>query len=163
MELDHGLARRDARAGDDGLAGVVALGGAVPEEEAVVEGWREGRRPGVVSWDVRSSTITRPGREALTYRRLLLSRATVLLLAHLGHATTEISLQVGRVSFFSFSIGSTLASASITNLDTFSELWQAIAHGRLDGGAEQQQDGVEEGEEERPCPARRGGNHRSGI
>lgn len=63
MELYHGLARRDARAGDDGLAGVVALGGAVPEEEAVVEGWQVGRRPGVVSWDVRSSTITRPGRE----------------------------------------------------------------------------------------------------
>lgn len=38
MELDDGLVRGAARGGDDALAGVVAFGRAVPEEEAVVEG-----------------------------------------------------------------------------------------------------------------------------
>lgn len=42
MELDDGLGRRrvgrEAQVGDDVLAGVVAFGGAGPEEEAAVEG-----------------------------------------------------------------------------------------------------------------------------
>jgi hypothetical protein len=38
VELDDGLAGLDAAVGDDVLAAVVALAGAVPEEEAVEEG-----------------------------------------------------------------------------------------------------------------------------
>ena len=44
MELqDRGAVRRlsrQARVGHDVLAGVVAFGGAGPEEEATVEGWK---------------------------------------------------------------------------------------------------------------------------
>lgn len=41
VELDDGLAGGDAARGDDVLAGVVALAGAVPEEDAVEEGYKE--------------------------------------------------------------------------------------------------------------------------
>lgn len=47
VELDDGLVGGQARGRDYGLAGVVAFGGAVPEKEAVVEGWWVGR--GMVS------------------------------------------------------------------------------------------------------------------
>ena len=40
--LSVGWVPRQARVGYDVLAGVVAFGGAGPEEEAVVEGWRGG-------------------------------------------------------------------------------------------------------------------------
>lgn len=40
VELDNGEVGGDARAGDDVLAGVVAFGGAVPEEEAAGQGWQ---------------------------------------------------------------------------------------------------------------------------
>ncbi len=42
VELDDGERRGGGLAlgGDEALAGVVALGGAGPEEEAAVEGWR---------------------------------------------------------------------------------------------------------------------------
>lgn len=39
VELDDGLVHGDAGRGDYALAGVVAFGGAIPEEEAVVEGF----------------------------------------------------------------------------------------------------------------------------
>jgi len=41
VELDDGLGRGlgEAVVGEDVLAGVVAFGGAGPEEEAAVEGW----------------------------------------------------------------------------------------------------------------------------
>lgn len=39
MELDDGLVGGDAGGGDYALTGVVAFGGAVPEEEAVVKGY----------------------------------------------------------------------------------------------------------------------------
>lgn len=42
MELDDFPAGGDAAGGDDVLAGVVALAGAVPEEQAVVDRWRGG-------------------------------------------------------------------------------------------------------------------------
>jgi hypothetical protein len=38
VELHYGVARHEASVGDDVLAGVVAFGGAGPEEDSVEEG-----------------------------------------------------------------------------------------------------------------------------
>jgi hypothetical protein len=56
VELHDGFGAGLAAGGDDVLAGVVAFGGAGPEEEAAVEGWNGGE-----GWGVRGGGCLKGG------------------------------------------------------------------------------------------------------
>lgn len=83
VELDDGLVRGDAGGGDYALAGVVAFRGAIPEEEAVVEGFLTQEKLVVSYWDMIDEVVRREEREMLTDGCLRFAWAAIFLLAYL--------------------------------------------------------------------------------
>lgn len=86
VELDDGLVGGDAGRGDYALAGVIAFGGAVPEKEAVVEGFSKARCQLllVVVIQGAGAGVGEERREMLTDRSLRFARTAIFLLAHLN-------------------------------------------------------------------------------
>lgn len=98
VELDDGEVGGDARAGDDVLAGVIAFGGAVPEEEAAGQGWQMIL---VSGWFARSCLflfVFGGARERVTDGRGSLAGSAVFGLADLeqGHLSVTIAHGVGQ-------------------------------------------------------------------